>query len=64
MSQPATAVAPTIRPAPALANQAGMERHGLSPLAEIVTSAVVGVDPCIMGIGRWRPPDRPSPRPD
>ena len=34
-----------------LANQAGMERHGLTPLAEIVTSAVVGVEPRIMGIG-------------
>lgn len=34
-----------------LANQAGMERHGLTPLAEIVTSAVIGVEPRIMGIG-------------
>ena len=34
-----------------LSNQAGMERHGLTPLAEIVTSAVVGVEPRIMGIG-------------
>ena len=34
-----------------LANQAGIEAHGLKPLAEIVTSAVVGVEPRIMGIG-------------
>ena len=34
-----------------LANQAGMERNGLTPLAEIVTSAVIGVEPRIMGIG-------------
>ena len=34
-----------------LANQAGMKRHGLTPLAEIITSAVVGVEPRIMGIG-------------
>jgi 3-oxoadipyl-CoA thiolase len=34
-----------------LANQAGIEAHGLNPLAEIVTSAVVGVEPRIMGIG-------------
>lgn len=34
-----------------LANQAGIEAHRLKPLAEIVTSAVVGVEPRIMGIG-------------
>ena len=34
-----------------LANQTGLETHGLQPLAEIVTSAVVGVEPRIMGIG-------------
>jgi len=34
-----------------LANQAGIEAHGLKPLAEIVTGAVVGVEPRIMGIG-------------
>lgn len=34
-----------------LANQAGLDAHGLEPLAEIVTSAVVGVEPRIMGIG-------------
>jgi len=34
-----------------LANQAGLKAHGLEPLAEIVSSAVVGVEPRIMGIG-------------
>ena len=34
-----------------LANARGMEQWGLTPLAEIVTSAVVGVEPRIMGIG-------------
>ena len=34
-----------------LANQAGLDAHGLEPLAEIVTSAVIGVEPRIMGIG-------------
>ena len=34
-----------------LANQAGLDAHGLEPLAEIVTSAVIGVEPRVMGIG-------------
>jgi len=34
-----------------LANQRGIEQHGLSPIAEIISSAVVGVEPRIMGIG-------------
>ena len=34
-----------------LANQCGIEQHGLSPIAEIISSAVVGVEPRIMGIG-------------
>ena len=34
-----------------LANEAGLKDQGLDPLAEIVSSAVVGVPPRIMGIG-------------
>jgi acetyl-CoA acetyltransferase family protein len=34
-----------------VASEAAMERHGLKPLARIVTSAVTGVEPRIMGIG-------------
>ena len=34
-----------------MANEAGMAKHGLSPLARIISSAVVGVEPRIMGIG-------------
>lgn len=34
-----------------LANSRGVDQWGLTPLAEIVTSAVVGVEPRIMGIG-------------
>ena len=34
-----------------LANEAGLKEQGLEPLAEIVSSAVVGVEPRIMGIG-------------
>jgi 3-oxoadipyl-CoA thiolase len=34
-----------------LANEAGCARHGLRPLAQILSSAVVGVEPRIMGIG-------------
>ena len=34
-----------------LANQRGIDQHGLSPIAEIISNAVVGVEPRIMGIG-------------
>ena len=34
-----------------LATEAGLERHGLTPLARIVSSAVAGVHPDIMGMG-------------
>lgn len=34
-----------------VASQAGLRSHGLKPLARIVSSAVVGVEPRIMGIG-------------
>jgi 3-oxoadipyl-CoA thiolase len=34
-----------------VASETAVERHGLDPLARIVSSAVVGVEPCIMGIG-------------
>ena len=34
-----------------LANEAGIAQHGFQPLAQIVSSAVVGVEPRIMGIG-------------
>lgn len=34
-----------------LANEQGLKDQGLEPLAEIVSSAVVGVEPRIMGIG-------------
>ncbi|HHZ95338.1 MAG TPA: acetyl-CoA C-acyltransferase [Flavobacteriales bacterium] len=34
-----------------LANENGLKSQGLEPLAEIVSSAVVGVEPRIMGIG-------------
>ena len=34
-----------------LANEKGLQEQGLEPLAEIVSSAVVGVEPRIMGIG-------------
>ena len=34
-----------------VASEAGAEKHDLKPLAEIVCSAVVGVEPRIMGIG-------------
>jgi acetyl-CoA acetyltransferase family protein len=34
-----------------LASAAAVERHGLTPVARIVASGVVGVDPSTMGIG-------------
>ena len=34
-----------------IASEAGMERHGLAPIARVVASAVAGVPPRIMGIG-------------
>lgn len=34
-----------------LASEAGLKAHGLSPVARIISSAVVGVEPRIMGIG-------------
>ncbi len=34
-----------------VASEAGLKAHGLKPLARIVSSAVVGVEPRIMGIG-------------
>lgn len=34
-----------------LASEAGMKKHGLKPLARIVSAAVAGVEPRIMGIG-------------
>ncbi len=34
-----------------IASEQGMQRHNLRPLARIVTGAVVGVEPRIMGIG-------------
>ena len=34
-----------------IASAAGIQQHGLKPLARIVSSAVVGVEPRIMGIG-------------
>jgi acetyl-CoA acetyltransferase len=34
-----------------MASDEGMKRHGLKPMARIVSSAVVGVEPRIMGIG-------------
>ncbi|HRH39740.1 MAG TPA: 3-oxoadipyl-CoA thiolase, partial [Flavobacteriales bacterium] len=34
-----------------IASETGMKSHGLRPLARIVTSGVVGVEPRIMGIG-------------
>jgi acetyl-CoA acyltransferase len=34
-----------------LATETGLERNGLTPLARIVSSAAVGVDPDVMGIG-------------
>jgi acetyl-CoA acetyltransferase len=34
-----------------LASEEGLKTHGLTPLARIVSSAVVGVEPRIMGIG-------------
>jgi acetyl-CoA acetyltransferase family protein len=34
-----------------IASEAGLTRHGLKPLARIVSSAVTGVEPRIMGIG-------------
>lgn len=34
-----------------LANESGMKAHGLEPLAQVISSAVVGVEPRIMGIG-------------
>ena len=37
-----------------LANEAGMKSHNLKPLTEVVSSAVVGVEPRIMGIGPVR----------
>jgi len=33
------------------ANEAGVEQHGFAPLARMVSNAVVGVEPRIMGIG-------------
>ena len=37
--------------APLLASEAAAQRHGLTPLARIVASAVAGVAPRIMGFG-------------
>jgi acetyl-CoA acyltransferase len=37
-----------------LANEAGMKSHNLQPLTEVISSAVVGVEPRIMGIGPVR----------
>ena len=34
-----------------LASENGLKTHGLEPIAQIVSSAVVGVEPRIMGIG-------------
>ncbi len=34
-----------------VAGEAGMKKHGLKPMARIVSAAVVGVEPRIMGIG-------------
>ena len=34
-----------------IASENGVKMHNLNPLARIVASAVVGVEPCIMGIG-------------
>ena len=34
-----------------IASEDGVNTHDLKPLARIVTSAVVGVEPCVMGIG-------------
>ncbi len=34
-----------------IANERGLERFGLSPMARLVSAAVAGVDPDIMGIG-------------
>ena len=34
-----------------LATQDGLERHGLTPMARIVSSAAAGVHPDVMGIG-------------
>ena len=50
-SQPATAVASTMGPAPCFSPTRRAWSDTGSPLAEIVTSAVVGVEPRIMGIG-------------
>lgn len=33
------------------ASEAGMRNHGLQPLTEVLSTAVVGVDPSVMGIG-------------
>ena len=34
-----------------IASEKGINRHGLKPMTRIVASAVVGLDPCIMGMG-------------
>lgn len=34
-----------------IASEEGINRQGLKPIARIVASAVVGIEPCIMGIG-------------
>ena len=34
-----------------IASEDGVNTHDLKPLARIITSAVVGVEPCVMGIG-------------
>jgi 3-oxoadipyl-CoA thiolase len=34
-----------------LAGEEGLKKHGMSPMARVVSSAVVGVEPRIMGIG-------------
>ena len=34
-----------------MANESGIQRHGFAPLAQVLSSAVVGVEPRIMGIG-------------
>jgi acetyl-CoA acyltransferase len=37
-----------------MASAGGLEAHGLDPLAQVVSSAVVGVEPRVMGIGPVR----------
>ena len=42
-----------------VASDAGLKAHGLKPMARIVSSAVVGVEPRIMGIGPVGATQRP-----